>query len=195
MYDRILQAAVRVLGDEGALGFTTTRVADEAGISVGSLYQYFPNKHAIVSALHDADMRAGWAHIESILDQPTWSARRKLRELAEWFFVKEAEEAASYGAVTGDIDVFLHDSGTGIDAELAAKAFTRFCELLEPAGTAGSAEPHPTNARDLEFTAEFVMVTLESVGKGAAAHPRPRKQTIAWAQRTADMLSNDIGLP
>jgi len=34
-------------------GFTATRVADEAGVSVGSLYQYFPNKHALALAIHD----------------------------------------------------------------------------------------------------------------------------------------------
>jgi AcrR family transcriptional regulator len=44
MRDRIVAAAIRVLADEGALGFTTTRVADEAGISVGSMYQYFPTE-------------------------------------------------------------------------------------------------------------------------------------------------------
>lgn len=38
----ILKAAVRVLEREGAQKFTTARVAEEAGVSVGSLYQYFP---------------------------------------------------------------------------------------------------------------------------------------------------------
>ncbi|MES2055969.1 MAG: helix-turn-helix domain-containing protein, partial [Pseudomonadota bacterium] len=40
----ILEAAVQVLAKEGAQRFTTVRVAEKAGVSVGSLYQYFPNK-------------------------------------------------------------------------------------------------------------------------------------------------------
>ncbi|MEO7110970.1 MAG: helix-turn-helix domain-containing protein, partial [Polyangiaceae bacterium] len=41
--DDILEAAIRVLIREGGARFTTVRVAEEAGVSVGSLYQYFPN--------------------------------------------------------------------------------------------------------------------------------------------------------
>jgi AcrR family transcriptional regulator len=189
MYDRILQAAVRVLHDEGALGFTTTRVADEAGISVGSLYQYFPNKHALVVAVHDADMRAGWEHIRSILDRPRWSARRKLRELAEWFFVKEAEEVASYGAVTGDVEVFLRGTGATVHPELAATALQRFAAFL------GDACSPPQGPRDLEFTARFVMTTLEATGKAVAAQQLPPDETVAWARRTAAMVADHLGLP
>jgi AcrR family transcriptional regulator len=47
----ILQAATRVLQRESLAGFNTNRVAHVAGISVGSLYQYFPNKSALVVAL------------------------------------------------------------------------------------------------------------------------------------------------
>ena len=49
--ERVLVAAGQVLTQEGAAGLTTTRVADAAGISVGSLYQYFPDKESIVEAL------------------------------------------------------------------------------------------------------------------------------------------------
>lgn len=51
MVETILQAATRVLSKESLAGFNTNRVAEVAGISVGSLYQYFPNKSALVAAL------------------------------------------------------------------------------------------------------------------------------------------------
>jgi AcrR family transcriptional regulator len=47
----ILEAATRVLSESSLAGFTTNRVAEVAGVSIGSLYQYFPNKSALVSAL------------------------------------------------------------------------------------------------------------------------------------------------
>jgi AcrR family transcriptional regulator len=48
---RLLDAADDLLAREGAEALTTTRVADAAGVSVGSLYQYLPDKGAIVEAL------------------------------------------------------------------------------------------------------------------------------------------------
>jgi AcrR family transcriptional regulator len=48
---RVLEAADRLLADEGAGALTTTGVAAAAGISVGSLYAYLPDKEAIVEAL------------------------------------------------------------------------------------------------------------------------------------------------
>lgn len=51
MYDDILDAAVRVLIDEGFDRASTTRIAERAGISAGSLYQYFANRDAVFAAL------------------------------------------------------------------------------------------------------------------------------------------------
>src|SRR3954453_10965883 len=48
---RMLDAADELLATEGAEALTTTRVAGAAGVSVGSLYQYLPDKEAIVEAL------------------------------------------------------------------------------------------------------------------------------------------------
>ncbi len=48
---RVLGAADEVLASGGADAFTTTRIAEAAGIPVGSVYRYFPDKQAIVQAL------------------------------------------------------------------------------------------------------------------------------------------------
>jgi AcrR family transcriptional regulator len=48
---RVLDAADEVLAEEGSEAFTTTRIAEAAGIPVGSVYRYFPDKEAIVEAL------------------------------------------------------------------------------------------------------------------------------------------------
>ena len=45
----ILQAAARILARDGYEGTNVNRVADLAGVSVGSLYQYFPSKEALVA--------------------------------------------------------------------------------------------------------------------------------------------------
>jgi AcrR family transcriptional regulator len=48
--DAILEATVQVLLDAGKERLTTTRVASRAGVSIGTLYQYFPNKSALLQA-------------------------------------------------------------------------------------------------------------------------------------------------
>ncbi len=57
-FDAILQAAGDILARDGQAGLNTNHVAQTAGVSIGSLYQYFPNKQAIVTALI-RDLRAG----------------------------------------------------------------------------------------------------------------------------------------
>ncbi|MGF7178133.1 TetR/AcrR family transcriptional regulator [Azospirillum doebereinerae] len=47
----IIEAAARILEQEGHGGFSTNAVAKRAGVSVGSLYQYFPGKDALIGAL------------------------------------------------------------------------------------------------------------------------------------------------
>ena len=49
--NRILDAATRIFHEQGYMGATTNDIADEADVSVGSLYQYFPNKDALLVAL------------------------------------------------------------------------------------------------------------------------------------------------
>ncbi|MFB4319617.1 TetR/AcrR family transcriptional regulator [Actinomadura sp. 21ATH] len=75
--ERILDAATRVLSERGYEGASTNRVAEAAGISNGSLYQYFPNKDAIVVAVLDrfADHLADrlGAEIEAAMTGP-WEA-------------------------------------------------------------------------------------------------------------------------
>jgi AcrR family transcriptional regulator len=49
--DAIVQATAQVLTEEGYDRASTNRIAQAAGVSIGSLYQYFPSKEALVSAL------------------------------------------------------------------------------------------------------------------------------------------------
>jgi hypothetical protein len=46
----ILEASARILESGGLRGFNTNAIAAKAGVSIGSLYQYFPNKDSIVLA-------------------------------------------------------------------------------------------------------------------------------------------------
>ncbi|WP_332692677.1 TetR/AcrR family transcriptional regulator [Devosia sp.] len=53
MVEAVVEAGARVLSDQGWVGFTTNRVADVAGVAIGSLYQYFPDKLSLVEAVRN----------------------------------------------------------------------------------------------------------------------------------------------
>lgn len=53
MVETIKQAALLLLTEEGLSGCGTDRIAERAGISIGSLYQYFPNREAILTVLYE----------------------------------------------------------------------------------------------------------------------------------------------
>ncbi len=55
--EAILQAAAHVLGRRGWMLFTTNEVAQVAGVSIGSLYQYFPNKLALAEAIRERHLQ------------------------------------------------------------------------------------------------------------------------------------------
>jgi AcrR family transcriptional regulator len=55
--EAMLDAVVRLLKRGGTSAITTNRIAETAGVSIGSVYQYFPNKHAIFIALHERHIR------------------------------------------------------------------------------------------------------------------------------------------
>jgi AcrR family transcriptional regulator len=57
----IVEAAARILAAEGWARFTTNRVAERAGVSIGSLYEYFPNKQALVDAILEGHLARGEA--------------------------------------------------------------------------------------------------------------------------------------
>lgn len=65
----IVEAAARILGEHGLAGFNTNAVAARAGVSVGSLYQYFPNKDALMAALILADQQQRADRLEALVDE------------------------------------------------------------------------------------------------------------------------------
>ncbi|MBW0152793.1 MAG: TetR/AcrR family transcriptional regulator [Phenylobacterium sp.] len=72
--EAIIQAAAQILAEAGWGALNTNLVARRAGVSVGSVYEYFPNKNAIVDAILDAHLRQGEALIAQgalrLVDRP-----------------------------------------------------------------------------------------------------------------------------
>ena len=82
--DAVMRATARILVKRGYQATTTNHIAEAAGVSVGSLYQYFPNKEAIVAALLDRHLEEGQEFLRqgtaNALGQPLEQAARGLIE-------------------------------------------------------------------------------------------------------------------
>lgn len=63
--EAIFEATVRILPKIGNQALTTKKIADLAGISVGSLYQYFPNKESVLTSVMEMIMNAEMKKFEA----------------------------------------------------------------------------------------------------------------------------------
>lgn len=175
----ILEAAVQVLASEGARRFTTTRVAEKAGVSVGSLYQYFPNKAALLFRLQSDEWRQTGGLLRTILENDQRPPLERLRALVHAFIRSECEEAAVRVALN-DAAPLYRDAPEAHEArasgERTVQTFLR--EALPEAG-----EAVRTLAGDLMIT------TLSAVGKDFSGSPRTPGEIESYADGMADMFS------
>jgi AcrR family transcriptional regulator len=70
--DVIVEAAAHILEEAGIEGYTTNAIARRAGVSIGSLYQYFPGKDAITIVLIDRETAGVLVSIEQAAADPDW---------------------------------------------------------------------------------------------------------------------------
>ncbi|HEV3130214.1 MAG TPA: TetR/AcrR family transcriptional regulator [Solirubrobacteraceae bacterium] len=104
---RVLDAADELLEQEGAEAFTTTRIAQTAGVSVGTVYRFFPDKQTIVEALAVRywsdfdDLVAGVAEADSLdpLEDPAGTV---LGALAAGFRARPGFLALWYGGLRNE---------------------------------------------------------------------------------------------
>ncbi len=87
----ILEAAIRLLEKGGLPALTTNAVAERAGVSIGSLYQYFANKESILDALANREVGATAARVRRVMaDASIASTEARVNAVV-------AAVAASYG--------------------------------------------------------------------------------------------------
>jgi len=174
----ILTAAAQVLARDGAHRFTTARVAEKAGVSVGSLYQYFPNKAAILFRLQQDEWAETGALLRDMLADRTLQPMARLRAVVHAFVRSECEEAAMRIALN-DAAPLYRDApeareprvrGTRVMADFLAEALPGLDE--EKRALAG----------------ELISATMGSIGKRTSERITDPATIASWSEAIADML-------
>jgi AcrR family transcriptional regulator len=98
--DAVLTATAQILRERGPEGATTNRIADRAGVSIGSLYQYFPNKTALFTALAEAHVKRLEASVETQMQEiASASAEELFPSAVESFFSMIRVDAKLHAAL------------------------------------------------------------------------------------------------
>jgi AcrR family transcriptional regulator len=116
--EAISEAAIQVLLRHGAERLTTTRVADRAGVSVGTLYQYYPNKQSLLFAVLEHHLNNVAARVEAACESACHKPLAEMiREMVEAFVDAKMERA--------DISVALYRVSANIGGPALIKRISQ----------------------------------------------------------------------
>ncbi|HEY8272469.1 MAG TPA: TetR/AcrR family transcriptional regulator [Pseudobdellovibrionaceae bacterium] len=124
-YQAILQGAAKIIRKSGVQKFSTNKVAKEAGVSIGSLYQYFPSKEAILAALIDQILAYEYSYMKERFRNfsPEIGAREVFKQVFSYYYITEPEEL-NYRKIMMDAVAWVNKTA------IALKFYKSIAELI-----------------------------------------------------------------
>ncbi|KAG8154663.1 TetR family transcriptional regulator [Burkholderia catarinensis] len=178
LVEDVLQAAIQVLATEGAQRFTMARVAERAGVSVGSLYQYFPNKAAVLFRLQHDEWRQTSEMLCGMLQDTRKTPPERLRTAVHAFIRSECDEASMRIALD-DAAPLYRDAPEAQEVKAAGnRIFHAFMREALPDA------PDATRA----LACDLIKTTLTTAGKAFSESERTPGEIDAYSAAMADMF-------
>jgi AcrR family transcriptional regulator len=169
--DVILDAAAHILGQRGWIGLTTNNVAEAAGVSIGSVYQYFPNKLALIEAVRRRHFDDVLATLHAAVDQGTTRARR-VAALVDGMIAVHSRYPAAHR-------VLLEESPRGTGSRDAHDLFETACQKAYQAIVGANAR----GATDTPIAAQVLAGAL-----AGAVHEAARQGTLNLPGLRAELV-------
>ena len=167
--DAILKATIQVLLKAGKERLTTTGVAMRAGVSVGTLYQYFPNKSSLLQAALRRHMDEVTEAVERIcLEQRGRPLREMATALIHAFLaakMRDVKTSIALYSVSSDVD------GVRIVQQMAVRSNGAIAAML-----ASSCEPM---TKDPQLVASMLQGAMAGVSRRLLESEAPEKQFAA----------------
>jgi AcrR family transcriptional regulator len=169
--ETLIEATTRIIEADGLEGLTTNRVARVAGVSIGSLYQYFPNKAALVEEVRT---RFAARFQDRLLDLVGRLGTLGLREaLREWVVTMVELHAESPG---------VHNAvGTGTPSEAQAALGAVVGSFLE-------ARAEEIRRPDRALAGRMVLEAAEALIHNTALRDPARLADAAWVDEVCELL-------
>ena len=164
--DAILEATIQVLLDVGKERLTTTRVALRAGVSVGTLYQYFPNKSALLQAALRCHLSEVAEAVETVCrEQEGASLSDMAAALITTFLeakLRDAKTSMALYSVSSDVD------GAKIVQQMGIRSNKAVARMLETA--------REQLATDPRLAASMLQAAMVGVSRRMLESGSPEKQ-------------------
>lgn len=164
--DAILKATIQVLLNVGKEGLTTTRVALRAGVSVGTLYQYFPNKRALLQAALKSHLTDVAEAVELVCREQEGRTLRQMATALVTVFLhakmRVAKTSTALYSVSSDVD------GAKIVQEIAARLHKAIVRMLRTASNPLATDP--------QLVATMLQGSMSGVIRTLLESPTPEKQ-------------------
>jgi AcrR family transcriptional regulator len=188
--EAIMQATIQVLLEVGRSKLTTTRVAHRAGVSVGTLYQYFPNKSSLLQALLKQHLDSVALAIETACKAAHGAPLAHMAEAVIAAFVQakfhNIDASAALYAVSDDLE------GKRIARTMHTRAIKAMTAMLETAPGKSIPAPGSVAATLLSAMAGVSRAMLETAVTRTTMATMERELTVmvrAYLEASAGTLS------
>jgi AcrR family transcriptional regulator len=175
----ICEATIQVLLSHGAERLTTTRVAQRAGVSVGTLYQYYPNKRSLLFAVLENHLNKVAARVEAVCRSASHKPLAEMvKEMVEAFVDAKMERA--------DISTALYRVSTEVGgAALVKRIGQRSRKAVEATLETATDIKTPPDKLAVEIMLSAMAGTMRSLletGPSPATVRKAREQLVLLCQ-------------
>jgi AcrR family transcriptional regulator len=179
---RILDAALRLMGDQGVAGASMRQLATACGLNVATLYHYFPSKSDLLRSVVEDRRYLDRLALDEPLIERAAPAQARLAQLVTWLWERTAEEVAVLRLLLGE----------GIRGEeVAADAAGELLEALDRAVARWLAEHVPELGDRVDAAARLVGDQIVALAVEHLALGTPVASASARATDLAGLLLPD----